>query len=144
MTLETLSVTGLKSTLGMSMSVISTEHFFSAGLSSPWSVAKFAQTLEDQQDVWTYFNESAASSLVFGSVLSLTLKSIWPIAGSAATVLYYKNMYKGALNKASQNGIKTNVQNQGLAKVINDTVSKGSIEEIRNLSKYLESTKISR
>ena len=144
MTLETLSIASLKSTLGMSMSVISTEHFFSAGLSSPWSVAKFAQTLEDQQDVWHYFNESAASSVLFGGVLSLTLRSIWPIAGSAATVLYYKNMYKGALNKASQNGIKANIQNQGLSKVIDDTVSKGSIEEIRNLSKYLDSIKISK
>lgn len=139
--IEEISVGALKSTLGMSMSVIGTEHFFSAGLSSPWSVAKFAQTLEDQKDVWHYFDESATSSLLFGSVLSLTLRSIWPVAGSLATTFYYKNLYKSALDKASQNGIKTNIQNQGLSKTIEEIVSKGSIEEIRNLSKYLESTK---
>lgn len=103
--------------------------------------SEIRSNFEDQQDVWHYFNESAASSLIFGSILSLTLGSIWPIAGSAATVVYYKNMYKGALDKASQNGIKSNVNNKGLNVVIEETVSKGSIEEIRNLSKYLESIK---
>lgn len=133
-----ISIGALKSTLGMSMSVIGTEHFFSAGLSSPWSVAKFAQTLEDQQDVWKYFNESAASSILFGGVLSLTMRSIWPIAGSAATVYYYKRLYGSALEKASMNGIKSNVQNKGLGNVIEETISKGSIEEIRNLLKYMK------
>lgn len=139
--IEEISMGALKSTLGMSMSVIGTEHFFSAGLSSPWSVSKFAQTLEDQEDVWKYFDESAKSSLLFGSILSFTLKSIWPVAGSAATVLYYKNMYKSALEKGSQNGIKANIEKKGLSAVIEETMSKGSIEEIRNLSKYLESIK---
>ncbi len=37
----------LKKTLGMAVSVIATEHFMSAGLSSPWSVAKFA--ISDEQ-----------------------------------------------------------------------------------------------
>lgn len=136
-----LDIMVLKDTLGMSMSVIGGEHFFSAGLSSPWSVAKFAESDEDQRDVWKYFHESAASSMIFGSVLSLTLKSIWPIASSAATVLYYRHLYKGALDKASENGMKKKVQGQGLDKTIEEITSKGSIDEIKNLSKYLESIK---
>lgn len=136
--IQEISMGALKSTLGMSMSVIGTEHFFSAGLSSPWSVAKFAQTLEDQQDVWKYFNESAASSLLFGGVLSFSMRSMWPVLGSAATIYYYKRLYGSALEKASQNAIKSNVENKGLSSVIDDTISKGSIEEIRNLLKYMK------
>ena len=142
--IEQMTMQSIKNVLGTSMSVISSEHFFSAGLSSPWSVAKFAASKEDHDEVWYYFKESATSSLLFGGLLSLTMKSLWPVTGSVATVFYYKNMYKNALDKASQNGIKTNVQNQGLSKTIEDTISKGSIEEIRNLTKYLESIKNNR
>jgi len=136
---EIPTVRNMINILGTSMSIMSTERSFSAGLSSPWSVSKFAKTLEDQKDVWHYFNKSATSSMMFGGIMSLTLKSIWPIIGSATTILYYKNLYKSALDKASQNSIKSNIENKGLNKVIEETILKGSIEEIRSLSKYLES-----
>jgi len=139
--IEQMTIQSIKNVLGTSMSVISGEHFFSAGLSSPWSVAKFAASKEDHDEVWYYFRESATSSLLFGGLLSLAMKSLLPVVGSAATVVYYRNLYKSALDKASQNSIKANVQNQGLSNTIEDTVSKGSIEEIKNLTKYLESIK---
>lgn len=132
-----MDIISLKNTLGMSMSVIGGEHFFSAGLSSPWSVAKFAESDDDQKDVWKYFNDSAASSMVFGSILSLTLGSIWPVAGSAATVLYYRHLYSGALNKASQNGLKKSIESKGLSKTINEITKSGSIDEIKRLSEFI-------
>ena len=45
-------IAGLKAALGLSVSMISSEHFFSAGMSSPWSVAKFAKSPEDKRQVW--------------------------------------------------------------------------------------------
>lgn len=100
----------VESILGMALSIIGTEHFMSAGLSSPWSVSKFAQSLEDKDEVWHYFNEAGTASLIFGAALSYQLKTIWPLAGSGITVLYYKNLYNSALKKADNNMI--NIQSQ--------------------------------
>ena len=94
-----ISNDGLKSTLGLAVSVIATEHFMSAGLSSPWSVAKFAISDQDKQEVWHYFNEAAIASLIFGSIISWKLHSIWPGISSAGTVLYYRKLYKNALSR---------------------------------------------
>lgn len=99
-----LSNDSLKNTLGMAVSVISTEHFMSAGLSSPWSVAKFAETQEDKDQVWHYFNEAATASLIFGGIVSYMLRSVYPIGSSALTVAYYRRLYKDALEKAPSQG----------------------------------------
>lgn len=93
----------IESTLGMALSVIATEHMFSAGLSSPWTTAKFAQSLEDQKEVRYYFKEASVASLIFGAALSYQLKTPWPLMGSGVTVLYYKNLYDSALKKADNN-----------------------------------------
>ncbi len=97
-----LEIAALKSTLGIAMSVVGTEHFMSAGLSSPWSTAKFAKTLEDKKEVDHYFSEAATSSLLFGGFLSYSLKSLFPIIGAGALVLYYKNLYNKALSGAGK------------------------------------------
>lgn len=89
----------LKETLGMAVSVIGSEHFFSAGLSSPWSTAKFAISDQDKEEVWHYFNEAAYASMTFGVVVSYMLKSWYPIASSALTLAYYRKLYKDALSR---------------------------------------------
>lgn len=96
---QELTNNDLKSTLGLAVSVIATEHFMSAGLSSPWSVAKFAVSDEDKKEVWNYFNKAAIASLGFGALISYKLKSIWPVISSGATVVYYRNLYSDALSK---------------------------------------------
>lgn len=89
----------LKKMLGMSVSVISTEHFMSAGLSSPWSVAKFAISDDDKQQVWHYFWEASQASAVFSVITAYMLKSWYPLASSALTLGYYHKLYKDALSR---------------------------------------------
>jgi hypothetical protein len=96
---DTLTNDTLKKTLGMAVSVIATEHFMSAGLSSPWSVAKFAISDEDKQQVWHYFNEAVYASAVFSVITSYMLKSWFPIISSALTLGYYKKLYADALSR---------------------------------------------
>lgn len=89
----------LRDTLGMAVSVIGSEHFMSAGLSSPWSTAKFAISDKDKEDVWHYFNEAAYASMTFGVVVSYMLKSWYPIISSGLTLAYYRKLYKDALSR---------------------------------------------
>lgn len=92
----------LKETLGMAVSVIAGEHFMSAGLSSPWSTAKFAISEEDKREVWHYFNEAAKASIVFGGIVSYMLSSIYPLASSGIILLYYKKLYGDALKRTPE------------------------------------------
>lgn len=135
--IEDVSLMTMKNVLGVSMSTIAGEHFFSAGLSSPWSVAKFAESKEDQDQVWNYFDESAKSSMIFGALLSWSLKSLWPITGSTVVVAYYKSLYKDALNKASSNGLKKTINQTGLSDAISQITSTGSIQDIQMLLRYI-------
>lgn len=89
----------LKKTLGMAVSVIATEHFMSAGLSSPWSVAKFAISDDDKQQVWHYFNEAVYASAVFSVIIAYMLKSWFPIISSGLTLAYYRKLYADALSR---------------------------------------------
>ena len=89
----------LKNTLGMAVSVIATEHFMSAGLSSPWSVAKFAISQDDKDQVWHYFNEAAGASALFSVITSYMMKSWYPIGSSALTLVYYWRLYRDALSR---------------------------------------------
>lgn len=127
---QELSNNDLKSTLGLAVSVIATEHFMSAGLSSPWSVAKFAISDEDKQEVWKYFDKAAIASLGFGAVITYKLKTVWPLISSAATVLYYRKLYSDALSK-------TPTQNP--TQVLNDwkpltEIEKAGIESILSMN----------
>ena len=89
----------LRDTLGMAVSVIGSEHFMSAGLSSPWSTAKFAISDKDKEEVWHYFNEAAYASMTFGVVVSYMLKSWYPLVSSGLTLAYYHRLYKDALSR---------------------------------------------
>lgn len=86
----------LKSALGLSVSVLATEHYFSASMSSPWSVDKFTQTDEDKRKVWALFNESVYASLIFAVVIAYMLKSWWPIIGAILVIAHYYSLYKRA------------------------------------------------
>jgi hypothetical protein len=89
----------LRDTLGMAVSVIGSEHFMSAGLSSPWSTAKFAISDKDKEEVWHYFTEAAYASMTFGVVVSYMLKSWYPLVSSGLTLAYYRRLYKDALSR---------------------------------------------
>lgn len=67
----------LKQALGFSVSVIATEHFFSAGMSSPWSVAKFATSEQDAKQVWSLFWNGTAASLIFAALVGLMMQDKW-------------------------------------------------------------------
>ncbi len=94
---DELTNDNLKKTLGMAVSVIATEHFMSAGLSSPWSVAKFAISDEDKQQVWHYFNEAVSASAIFSVITAYMLKSWTPLISSGLTLAYYRKLYSDAL-----------------------------------------------
>lgn len=89
----------LKKTLGMAVSVIATEHFMSAGLSSPWSVAKFAISDQDKQEVWHYFYEAVSASAAFSVITAYMLKSWVPVLSSGLTLAYYRKLYADALSR---------------------------------------------
>jgi hypothetical protein len=71
----------------------------SAGLSSPWSTAKFAISDKDKSEVWHYFWEASEASAVFSVITSYMLKSWYPLVSSALTLAYYHRLYKDALTK---------------------------------------------
>ena len=92
----------LKAALGLSVSLISSEHFFSAGMSSPWSVAKFAKTDEDKRQVWQLWGEAAGASLGFAVVIGILLGDAWSfflsVMGAVAVSLWMWWDYKRALD----------------------------------------------
>lgn len=91
----------LKAALGLSVSLIAGEHFFSAGMSSPWSVSKFAKTEQDQGEVWTLFWEAAAGSAVFavavGFLLGDGLAFLMSLAGAVVIIAWMYWDYKRAM-----------------------------------------------
>ena len=95
-------IAGLKAALGLSVSMISSEHFFSAGMSSPWSVAKFAKSPEDKRQVWQLWGEAAGASLAFavviGVILGDMLSFVLSVAGAIAVSLWMWWDYKRALD----------------------------------------------
>lgn len=133
-----LSNDSLKNTLGMAISVIATEHFMSAGLSSPWSVAKFAISDEDKQQVWHYFNEAATSSTVFSAITAYMLKSWYPVISSGLTLLYYKKLYRDALARTpTQN--PTNVLIPQIPAADENNYEPLTTDQFDQIRKYIES-----
>jgi hypothetical protein len=92
---------GLKNALGLTTTVIASEHFISAGMSSPWSVAKFAQSDQDAKQVWKLFGEAMAASVVMAVVVSWLLGSwqvfFWSIIGAIAVGIFVGSEYYRAL-----------------------------------------------
>lgn len=95
-------IRGLKSALGFAVSLTAAEHFVSAGMSSPWSVAKFAETDQDKQQVWKLFTEAAEASiisaLIIGWLLDDSAAFWWSVAGAAAVMVFIGYEYKRALD----------------------------------------------
>jgi hypothetical protein len=93
---------GLKNALGFSVSLIAAEHFISAGMSSPWSVAKFAKTEQDAAQVWKLFTEASVASLVSAAVIGYLLGDlevfIWSVGGAVAVMIFVGSEYQRALN----------------------------------------------
>jgi hypothetical protein len=92
---------GLKNALGFGVSMIASEHFISAGMSSPWSVAKFAKTDQDAAQVWKLFWEAAAASLVSALIIAYLLRDfevlLWSLAGAAGVLIFVGSEYQRAL-----------------------------------------------
>ena len=100
-----MDATQLKQALGFSVSAIATEHFFSAGMSSPWSVAKFATTEQDAKQVWSLFWSGTAASVAFAAIVGLMMQDKWTFvlcllgAASVAGFMWweYDKALKGTL-----------------------------------------------
>lgn len=94
-------ITQLKDALAFAVSLIASEHFISAGMSSPWSVAKFAKTQQDQDQVWRLYRESAIASFATSAIIGIILQDfsafIWGMVGSGAVMLLIASEYKRAL-----------------------------------------------
>src|SRR6266852_7014550 len=93
---------GLKNALGFGVSLIAAEHFISAGMSSPWSVAKFAKSEEDANQVWKLFWEAAAASVVSAVIIAYLLRDfevfLWSMAGAGGVLVFVGSEYQRALN----------------------------------------------
>jgi len=83
--------------IGLAVTVIAGEHYFSTYLSSPWTVDKFSQTKEDERKVWKMFFEAALWSGGFAFVMAIMLGTIWPIIGACVVIAGYWYVYKRAL-----------------------------------------------
>lgn len=95
-------IQGLKNALGFGVSMIAAEHFISAGMSSPWSVAKFAKSEQDAKQVWKLFYEAGAASLASALIIGFLLRDgevlFWSIGGALAVMLFVGSEYQRALN----------------------------------------------
>ncbi len=127
----------LKNTLGMAVSVIATEHFMSAGLSSPWSTAKFAISKKDKDEVWHYFNEAVGASMTFSVITAYMMKSWYPLISSVLTLAYYKKLYSDALSKTPEIDPTPVLSNMSLP--INDEYVPLTIEQLNKIQKIIES-----
>ena len=83
---------------GTALALISTEHYFSAGLSSPLTTRKFLSTdPADIAEVQRAVKLASTLSVSTGAFLSVMLRTPWPVLVSLGLVLFYANEYKRAL-----------------------------------------------
>ena len=91
----------LKSALAFATTVIAAEHMFSAGMSSPWSTAKFTESPDDKRIVWKLFGMSVAASLAFAVIVGFLMKDnkalVWGIVGVGAISVLMAYEYQNAL-----------------------------------------------
>ena len=92
---------GLKNALGFSVSMIASEHWISASMSSPWSVAKFAQNEKDAAQIWKLFTEAAVASVIGSLIIAYLMQDgevlFWSLAGAGATLFFVGSQYQRAL-----------------------------------------------
>ncbi len=82
---------------GIGMAVISSEHFFSTFLSSPWTVEKFAESEEDRRKIRKYYIMACISSLIIAVVLAMILKQKWPVIATIILCVMYVLTYEAAM-----------------------------------------------
>jgi len=82
---------------GVGMSIISSEHFFSTFLSSPWTTAKFVETEEDKAQIRRLYMMACAASLITAGILSAILKQAWPLLAAAILCIMYIIIYERSL-----------------------------------------------
>jgi len=87
----------LRGALGLSVTVIASEHYFSTYLSSPWSVDTFAKTEKDRKTVWSLFWEASVWSMGFAIVMSAMLRTWYPIISCIVVIAGYYWVYDRAL-----------------------------------------------
>ncbi len=99
---ENGNISALKQALGLSVSMLSSEHMFSASLSSPWTTGKLTQTQSDKDAFWRLFTEAAIASFAFAFIIGYLLHDlralIFSLAGAAAIVLWMYFDYARALD----------------------------------------------
>lgn len=84
---------------GIGMSLIATEHYFSAGLSSPITTRKFLKNdAQDRKEVERAVMIAFGLALATGGLMSYLLKQPWPLLASLALAAFYANEYRRALN----------------------------------------------
>lgn len=92
---------GVKNALAFGVSLTAAEHFISAGMSSPWSVAKFAKDDKDAQQVWKLFYEAAFASVISAALIGFLLQDfeafMWGLIGAVGVMLFVGSEYKRAL-----------------------------------------------
>lgn len=95
---DSVEVKQLKSALGLGVSVLTAEHFFSAGLSSPYTTQKLAQgNPTDAKIVWELFWEASIASMGLAFMLTILLKDPWAVIGTVGIIIMYYYEYKNAL-----------------------------------------------
>lgn len=94
--------TALKQALGLSVSMLSAEHIFSATLSSPWTTGKLTQTEKDKNAFWTLFTEAAIASFAFAAIIGFLLHDlralIFSLIGTGVIVAWMYYDYSRALS----------------------------------------------
>ena len=87
--------------LGFVAATLTAEHMISAGMSSPWSVAKFATTAQDQAQVWTLFTEALVVSGIIAGITGVMLGGgavlWWSLGGVVLVGAYVGWEYQRAL-----------------------------------------------
>lgn len=82
--------------------MLATEHFLSAGMSSPWSVAKFAKTDQDKAQVWQLFTEAGIASASSAAIMAWILEDwrvlFWGLTGVVLVMIFVGSEYQRALN----------------------------------------------
>jgi hypothetical protein len=91
----------IQSALSFIASTLTAEHMISAGMSSPWSVAKFAKTQKDKDQVWQLFTEaiivSAGISILTAWMLGGGEAYLWAIGGVIVIGFYVGSEYERAM-----------------------------------------------
>ena len=97
-------VRDLKSALGLAVSMLSSEHIFSATLSSPWTTGKMVKDEGDKKAFWTLFTEAAIASVIFAAVIGYLLHDmralIFSLIGTAVIITWMWYDYSRALSGA--------------------------------------------